>query len=97
MPLVFRAKKLCIHLYFDNSMTSSTSTVLGHVYAYKILKLLCRKILNIVHRADLENDLGKIYLWVLFYCITLFKKKIEKPYLTFNCISLDYTTKIVLS
>lgn len=25
MPLVFRAKKLCIHLYFDNSMTSSTN------------------------------------------------------------------------
>lgn len=25
------------------------------------------------------------------------KKKIEKPYLTFNCISPDYTTKIVLS
>lgn len=59
-------------------MISFISIVLGYVYVYKIFKLFCRKILNIVYRVDLENDLGKIYLWVFFYCIILFKKKNRK-------------------
>ena len=60
--------------------------------AYKILNLLCQKILNIVYK----TDLGEIYL-CFFFCTPLIKKKIERPCLTSNCISLDYTIKNVLS
>ena len=74
-------------------MARSTCTISGHVH---VLNLLCQKTLNIVYKTDLENDLGEIYL-CFFFCSPLFLKKIERPCLTSNCISLDYTIKNVLS
>lgn len=65
MPLVLKSRKIMYPFLFWQ-LNVKFYMKLVHGNAYKLLNLLRQKILNIVYRTDLENDLGKIYLWVSF-------------------------------